>query len=63
MACYAYRYPTWPVTLSAKIDRRQLDRLWRGMSGVYLSDGGEAYGSAGHDSAASMAWAEKRREI
>ena len=41
---YAYRYPAWPATLSADLERRQLDRLWRGMSrGVYLSDGGEAF--------------------
>ena len=41
---YAYRYPAWPATLSANLERRQLDRLWRGMSrGVYLSDGGEAF--------------------
>ena len=41
---YAYRDPAWPATLSADLERRQLDRLWRGMSrGVYLSDGGEAF--------------------
>ena len=41
---YAYRYPAWPATLSADLERRQLDRLWRGMSrGVYLADGGEAF--------------------
>ena len=45
-ADYAYRFPAWPSTLSAELPRRQLDRLWRGMSrGVYLSDGGEAYGT------------------
>ena len=41
---YAYRFPAWPATRSAGLERRQLDRLWRGMSrGVYLSDGGEAF--------------------
>ena len=50
---YAYRYPAWPATLSADLERRQLDRLWRGMSrGVYLSDGGEAFST----------WRERRRE-
>ena len=55
MACYAYRYPAWPATLSANIERRQLDCLWRGMSrGVYLSDGGEAYDGVGGRSAAKI---------
>ena len=29
---YAYRDPAWPATLSADLEHRQLDRLWRGMS-------------------------------